>query len=82
MEKSIDKKCQFPEINEEFIDTCESVNGECNNCRFFQFGKYSEGKYINDNENKICEKCGSENIIDPISDDCDNGMCNDCGFHW
>lgn len=33
-------------------------------------------------ENHICEYCGSNNIVDPISETCFNGMCYDCGSHW
>lgn len=35
-----------------------------------------------ENEKQVCEVCKSENVTDPISEDCQNGMCNDCGFHW
>lgn len=45
-------------------------------------GKYVDGVYVNQNGKQICEWCGSENITDPISDDCENGICNDCGSHW
>ena len=43
---------------------------------------YINGVFVNKNGKQICEWCGSENITDPISDTCLNGICNDCGSHW
>jgi hypothetical protein len=43
---------------------------------------YINGKLIGKNGKQICEWCGSENITDPISDTCSNGICHDCGSHW
>ena len=45
-------------------------------------GEYIDGTFVNKRGIQICERCGSENITDPISEDCLNGICNHCGFHW
>jgi hypothetical protein len=42
----------------------------------------NNGNCVNDLGIQICEWCKSENILDPISQEIDNGICNDCGSHW
>lgn len=47
------------------------------------FGHYTEdGRFVNDNGQQVCEWCGSTKIYDPISEDCLNGLCTNCGSHW
>jgi hypothetical protein len=36
MDKRV-KKCRYPEINIDFIKTCQLVDGICNKCHFFRY---------------------------------------------